>query len=381
MGGIARDECRHFDDLNDARYRITPTNESVVPWNLRLLCVRIQAGGDNPQGLFQYYVLAREARSSIQSEKMFLTRLLGDRRLSKEILEEEEEDTKRQKIEELTKRHPSIPLSKEEFEVLEKKIDQSKYRLATWRIRLRNLGLFIATMLLGMRDTKSAISLLMSIYNSCEKRANKEDDDEEEKDEKPEDSILKEEEKLANGGFDNHYESKEEFEKFKDRVAFTLAMIYLQTGDTISSRLWFSKLSDTASSDMGKSICFIADADWDAAEQSLTRQLDSLSVNDGESEEQDGKAMLSPIAVAISNNLSVTQVHKCKIEEAVSLLETMILSNKVKTLTVLNNLSIIYDLQQEASKTIKTEKKMQVFKVLEEQGFVYSNSLGPSTMA
>ena len=64
---LASQEVKALEDLNSAFYFDDVTGEHVVPWELRVLNVRLQAlgFGDPRRAVMSYYDLAREARSHI----------------------------------------------------------------------------------------------------------------------------------------------------------------------------------------------------------------------------------------------------------------------------------------------------------------------------
>lgn len=61
---VAAQESKALQDLNAPIYRDQASGHHLVPWNLRVLAVRLQAIGfdDWRQGVMNYYSLAREAR-------------------------------------------------------------------------------------------------------------------------------------------------------------------------------------------------------------------------------------------------------------------------------------------------------------------------------
>lgn len=230
LGTIGREEAKHLEELGSDRYRLPTTGECIVPWRLRLITIRVQAGGDSLAGIQKYYNLAREARSEIV-------------RLRKKILGFEGDEEKKGNLESQVK---------------------------IWEKRLRNLGLFTSSMLLGIRDTKSALSLLISMHQDCEKLQDK----------------------------------HEEYAKFTPQVAFAVALVYLQIGDTISSREWFQRIQgNNFLQDLGFGVCAIADADWASAESILKK------VEISSTEKQDMSQ------VSINNNLAITKVYRGKLAE------------------------------------------------------------------
>ncbi|XPS73588.1 hypothetical protein M3J09_005732 [Ascochyta lentis] len=82
---LAAQEAKVLGDLNSAFYRHPLTNLHLVPWDLRLLLVRLQAlgYGDWRKAIMGYYELARECRESIirateASDKALWTTRLRD---------------------------------------------------------------------------------------------------------------------------------------------------------------------------------------------------------------------------------------------------------------------------------------------------------------
>ena len=82
---LAAQEAKVLGDLSSAFYRHPLTNVHLVPWNLRLLVVRLTAlgYGEWRKGIMGYYELARECRESIiraneDSEKTLWRRRLRD---------------------------------------------------------------------------------------------------------------------------------------------------------------------------------------------------------------------------------------------------------------------------------------------------------------
>ncbi|KAL6699199.1 hypothetical protein J3F84DRAFT_365190 [Trichoderma pleuroticola] len=70
---LAAQEAKALEDLNDARRYIDDnTNEHLVPWELRVLHVRLQAlgFGDPRRAVMSYHDLAREARDHIKKASL-----------------------------------------------------------------------------------------------------------------------------------------------------------------------------------------------------------------------------------------------------------------------------------------------------------------------
>ncbi|KAF2834969.1 hypothetical protein M501DRAFT_1044942 [Patellaria atrata CBS 101060] len=64
---LAAQEAKVLGDLSRSLYRHPLTNEHLVPWELRVLAVRLQAHGfgEGRRGIMGYYELARDARTAI----------------------------------------------------------------------------------------------------------------------------------------------------------------------------------------------------------------------------------------------------------------------------------------------------------------------------
>lgn len=175
-------------------------------------------------------------------------------------------------------------------------------------------------MLLGINDTKSALELLISMHHDSEKLKT----------------------------------SKTEYKEFTDQVAFSIAMIYLQIGDTISAREWFRQVQENdILQEVGLGVSAIADADWESAERILTQV--SEKVESGKDE---------PLKISIRNNLSVANIYRGRLSKSISTLEELTEQGLIST-TLLVNLSILYDLRQEIGKKAKT----QLLYALKEKGY------------
>ncbi|KAH9210192.1 hypothetical protein DL95DRAFT_371268 [Leptodontidium sp. 2 PMI_412] len=68
---LAAQEVKALEDLNSAYYRDEADGKHLVPWELRVLAVRLQGMGFNDarRGVVGYYDLAREARGSLSGLK------------------------------------------------------------------------------------------------------------------------------------------------------------------------------------------------------------------------------------------------------------------------------------------------------------------------
>lgn len=378
MSGIARDESQVFGNLGDNLYRTSAAGQSIVPWNLRLLVVRIQSGGPNQQAIDQYYLLSREARTNTQREKVYLQKLLAKKKALENEIDSSEPTDSQKNI-----RHQ-----------LEISINDTRKLLAKWKSRLRNIGLFISSMLMGMRDTKSALSLLQSLYNS-QIPLLKEDSEIDH-----ETSIA---EKLKEDYSENELaklistrDSLNELKSFLDKVIFTQAMLYLQIGDTISSRQSFAKLGSPTTKGtfssavlLGNAMCAIADTDWDEAEKLLnklaslkesTPEADNVESETDEKDTNTSKQHLAdlststPFQVSVANNLAITRINQAKLSSAISILEDLVFQGNVISPVIMTNLSILYDLQQEVGRRMKNrllvELKNQGYLALENYDFL-----------
>ncbi|KAA8902659.1 hypothetical protein TRICI_005834 [Trichomonascus ciferrii] len=174
-----------------------------------------------------------------------------------------------------------------------------------WRQRLRMLGLYISAMLIGMNDFNTAIDHLTTLYESAS-RSNE----------------------------------KENIE-FAKKVAPTLALAYLQTGDTLSAREWFQKIGDEKTKAFTTAVCSMADADWSAASSVLEEQLSAA-----------GEEL--PESLMVANNLAISRLHEGELTKAIALLENLV-NNGCVTTAVLFNLFTLYDLLQEISAETKVD--------------------------
>jgi hypothetical protein len=68
---LAAQEVKALEDLNSSHYRDEETGAHLVPWELRVLAVRLQGMGFNDarRGVMGYYDLAREARLTLTGLK------------------------------------------------------------------------------------------------------------------------------------------------------------------------------------------------------------------------------------------------------------------------------------------------------------------------
>jgi hypothetical protein len=68
---IAAQESKVLGDMTSPFYRDSKTNQHLVPWDLRVLVVRLQAlgFGESRRGIMAYYVLAQDAREEAAAAK------------------------------------------------------------------------------------------------------------------------------------------------------------------------------------------------------------------------------------------------------------------------------------------------------------------------
>lgn len=255
---VAKEESRQLGDLGADKYRLKD-GTCIAPWEFRLLLVRVQGGGDTQGGLTRYYSLAREARAEAAKTAT------GEK--------PDEDDS-------------AIYVSSN-----------------VWKQRLRNLGLYVAAMLMGMNDFSTAIDHLTTLYNSSVSSHNSED------------------------------------VEFSKQVIPTLALAYLHIGDTLSAREWFQKSgSDENMKAFTSAVCSMADADWPAADTLLQDELREKGDD----------------SVKVVNNLAITKLHEGDLNEAITLLEELISNGSIHP-TVLFNLFTLYDLLQEITVKSKTD--------------------------
>lgn len=126
---FAAQEVKALEDLNSSYYRDEETGIHLVPWELRVLAVRLQGMGftDARRGIMGYYDLARECRLSLTP-------------LKKTLLTPSSSDA----------------LTSEERSVLEQEIT-----LLT--ARLSDLGIRVASALIEMEDLEGAARHLKSL--------------------------------------------------------------------------------------------------------------------------------------------------------------------------------------------------------------------------
>ena len=113
-----------LEDLNSSYYRDEETGTHLVPWELRVLAVRLQGMGyaDARRGVMGFYELAREARLILTSLKKSLS--ISSIENEKESLEEE---------------------------------------IRIWEFRLQELGIRVASALVEMEDLEGAARFLTTL--------------------------------------------------------------------------------------------------------------------------------------------------------------------------------------------------------------------------
>jgi hypothetical protein len=121
---------KSLEDLNSSYYLDDLTSTHLVPWELRVLAVRLQSMGFNDarRGVMGYYDLAREARLQLTSLKKTLFLLSSQS-------EKKKED--------------------EEVRV--------KEEIAMWESRLEDLGIRTASALIEIQDLEGAAHFLKSL--------------------------------------------------------------------------------------------------------------------------------------------------------------------------------------------------------------------------
>lgn len=240
LNQIAREESRVLGDLGSEIFR-DEVGRCIVPWKLRVLVVPLQARGNNQIGLSKYYALCREA--------------LLEARRDQELTE-------------------------------------------TWRERVQSLGLYVAAMLVGMKDYLAAIEHLKSMFSSAESS-----------------------EKIAS--------------EFKDLIVTIIGICYLQIGNTLSARQWFAAGpgSEVAKASVYTSLCSIADADWPDA----IRQLEECESSD-----------------LTYNNAAIAKLHEGDLETAIHQLEELVKKGCIDHIALFN-LFTLYDLGNTSSKQRKSE--------------------------
>lgn len=121
---IASQEVKALEDLNSNYYRDDLTSAHLVPWELRVLAVRLQGMGFNDarRGVMGYYELAREARAIMSNLK--------------KIAKENEEDTAS---------------------------NENEADIQSWESRLEDLGVRVASALVEMEELEGATRHLRTL--------------------------------------------------------------------------------------------------------------------------------------------------------------------------------------------------------------------------
>lgn len=127
---LAAQEVKALEDLNSSYYRDDVSGAHLVPWELRVLAVRLQGMGFNDarRGVMGYYDLAREARLTLTSIK---------------------------------KQRAEIKDGEEQRESMDDEI-------VLWESRLGQLGICVASALVEMEDLEGATRHLQSLKPSSE---------------------------------------------------------------------------------------------------------------------------------------------------------------------------------------------------------------------
>lgn len=142
---LAAQEVKALEDLNSAYYRDENDGKHLVPWELRVLAVRLQGMGFNDarRGVVGYYDLAREAR-------LMLSSLKQSRREMKTKVKtpegDEDDDAKGDKETE--------------------KLGELEQEIQIWDHRLAELGIRVASALIEMEDLEGATRFLASLTPS-----------------------------------------------------------------------------------------------------------------------------------------------------------------------------------------------------------------------
>ncbi|KAH8592540.1 hypothetical protein B0O99DRAFT_630017 [Bisporella sp. PMI_857] len=123
---LASQEVKALEDLNSSYYRDPETLTHLVPWELRVLAVRLQGMGFNDarRGVMGYYDLAREARLILTTLKKPLS-------------------------------HPTTSPSTETHSIASE--------IELWETRLHDLGIRVGSALIEMEDLEGATRHLKSL--------------------------------------------------------------------------------------------------------------------------------------------------------------------------------------------------------------------------
>jgi tetratricopeptide (TPR) repeat protein len=130
---LAAQEVKALEDLNSSYYR-DEEGRHLVPWELRVLAVRLQGMGFNDarRGVMGYYELAREARLTLTT---------------------------------LKKSRPSNSESEE------KEDERIETEITLWETRLQELGIRVASALVEMEDLEGAARFLSTLSPSSKSPA------------------------------------------------------------------------------------------------------------------------------------------------------------------------------------------------------------------
>jgi hypothetical protein len=139
---LAAQEVKALEDLNSSYYR-DEEGRHLVPWELRVLAVRLQGMGFNDarRGVMGYYELAREAR-------LTLTSLKKSRTLTLSLKGDGEGEEK-------------VDVDVDVDDILEAKIKK-------WETRLQELGIKVASALVEMDDLEGAARFLSTLSPSSD---------------------------------------------------------------------------------------------------------------------------------------------------------------------------------------------------------------------
>ncbi|KAI9884448.1 MAG: hypothetical protein M1823_003773 [Watsoniomyces obsoletus] len=175
QSALAAQESKALEDVSSAFYRHPATNRHIMPWELRVLVVRLQAigWGDWRRGVEGYYDLARECRGEVM-------KLRNSGSGGKEGIEEE----KRKQMQEI------------------------------WKDRLHDLGGRVADALIEMGDLQGAARYLESWRAGMNMMMGKISDDEGEDDGEGEGEV-----RMKQG-----------------RIQRRLALLYLRIGNVEAAR-------------------------------------------------------------------------------------------------------------------------------------------------
>ncbi|KAK0104890.1 hypothetical protein ONS95_005155 [Cadophora gregata] len=144
---LAAQEVKALEDLNSAYYRDENDGSHLVPWELRVLAVRLQGMGFNDarRGVVGYYDLAREARLVQSSLKKSRREMKAKSLNSSANIEGAESDE-----------------SQGDGEV-DQKIGEVDREIQLWENRLAELGIRVASALIEMEDLEGATRFLASL--------------------------------------------------------------------------------------------------------------------------------------------------------------------------------------------------------------------------